>query len=674
MSEPSCHPDEGLSAPTEPATPSPDSAFDSVRGVLGLLCGIAVFLALARVLPSFERQVEMAKLAPDFLPELRHAINPEPREKLLYQLGLGVGTVVPIGVYVLACRLSRARDVRFFARPWFAIGHSVALLAIVVLWLGMLIRHTEVPKPLWGCIATAGASLPLLFAARLRVPGWRTARYVLLAFVGYVVFRLGYCNDALIISDPLVAHHLDLLLGAVNQVSHGHTILVDTSSQYGVLYPYVIATLVRPFGVSVPSICAVFAGLGVIALGWVYLVIRRAARSLDETPCAELLFLGMVGATMSFCLASVFDSLWIYYQYFPLRVVCGCFFFWYVGTFARAEAETRKQRLLVGGYLLAGISLLWNTDTGLVIVVAWTGTALFDSLARRRSDTRAMLRGIATHGAAALLTTFGSVGAYAVFARLRTGHGIDLGEYLRFQNIFYGAGFYMLPMNGWEFWQIMLAVPFVTVFLCLRRWLLGTADELCTEKLFIALYGLGIFSYYQGRSHVQVLLAVGYPTALLGCLFIVDLMKRPSPTSSRTFGFVLKAFSAFAPAAGLVFMCSSIPRMVRVTRQPPTAAEKDAFLSTLEVLRRQNRGTELPVVSNMENFIHLKTETSSPFPFSSLAEVMLTQQLEQLRKTISDKHITSVMLHSSTLAVERHLVLPTKSPEQWIRPEPTPPR
>ena len=69
--------------------------------------------------------------------------------------------------------------------------------------------------------------------------------------------------------------HFDLLLGAINQVLHGKTVLVDTSSQYGVLYPYVGAVFARLFGMSVLTTSLFFVLLSLLSMWFVYLAILR---------------------------------------------------------------------------------------------------------------------------------------------------------------------------------------------------------------------------------------------------------------------------------------------------------------------------------------------------------------------------------------------------------------
>src|SRR4051794_15483179 len=91
--------------------PSSSVSRDAARIAVAILATLLVFALVVWLVPTFDQQVAAAKeaSAPEFLSELRTAIQPEPREKLLYQLGVFVGTGVPIAVYLLLRRLGWPR-------------------------------------------------------------------------------------------------------------------------------------------------------------------------------------------------------------------------------------------------------------------------------------------------------------------------------------------------------------------------------------------------------------------------------------------------------------------------------------------------------------------------------------------------------------------------------------
>lgn len=137
-------------------------------------------------------------------------------------------------------------------------------------------------------------------------------------------------------------HHVDMLLRAVNQVAHGKTILVETSSQYGILYPYRVAAESAPFGVGVVSLAGFFATLGLVQIGLVYLARARLPSVTGAWRTGFLaiycgLAVPMLGGALfnlpdTVCLPSESRGIFapIYYHYFPLRTFWQTVFIWFV--------------------------------------------------------------------------------------------------------------------------------------------------------------------------------------------------------------------------------------------------------------------------------------------------------------------------------------------------------
>ena len=115
---------------------------------------------------------------------------------------------------------------------------------------------------------------------------------------------------------------------------------------------------------------------------------------------------------------------------------------------------------------------------------------------RRRFRRGAVAWSIGKHLLWFVATLGISVASYGLFAWVRTGQIPSLESYSRYQRIFYGSGFWMIPMNPFECWQPVILVYLATIFYCLRQLWRRRATNTCSWYLFIALYGLGIFTYY----------------------------------------------------------------------------------------------------------------------------------------------------------------------------------
>ncbi len=452
------------------------------------------------------------------------------------------------------------------------------------------------------------------------------------------------------LSDPGIFVHFDLLLGAVNQTMHGRTILVDTVSQYGILYPYIAALALAPFELTAQHIMYFFIALGLITLIFTYLALAR--KTGIGSPLTLFLFVGVIGVQHPYFLAGLFDfqASVVYYANYPLRVVCGTFFLWFVSVyFAR-----KSWRLALLGYAAAGFSALWNGDTGVVILIAWTGALLFDAVATHAGSIRKMLAGAAIHVSMFGLTLLLSAGLYSLFAWLRSGQLPNFKNYYLYQKIFYSTGFYMLPMNPGEFWQPIILVYLVTVFYCVRRLLQKKTDAAVKWYFFIALYGLGIFSYYQGRSHVHCLLPVAYPAVILSGFLAVDFFKECQSASWRQllthtgyrYSFLRLILCLLLPVFGILNFCRLLPDAVRYTAgepaPPPMVAKREPLI---QLLQKYIYNSQTVIFSSISNYLHLKTKSYSALPFSSPAEILLFSQVKDVQNVLDHGDLKYVVIH-----------------------------
>jgi hypothetical protein len=471
--------------------------------------------------------------------------------------------------------------------------------------------------------------------------------------------------------------HFDLLLGAVNQVMHGRTILVDATSQYGIIYPYVAAAVVAPFGLSVTHLSLFFVGLSLPVLVMVYLI--YAGKMGSGSPGALVCLLATLAVLHPFWGAALFNFATeaVYYQYFPLRVICGVFFLWFSGVYFRRPSRW----LMLAGYLAAAASLLWNADTGMVVLVAWTATLLVDAVSQVGDcpDFRSTKRGlsplasriartaarIAGHLALLVLTLVLSVAGYALFARLRSGRLPDLGAFWQYQEIFYAAGYFMLPMKRCELWQPIVFLYLAVVAGGVRRALQGTADAATKWHLFIALYGLGIFSYYQGRSHVFCLAAVLYPAMILACLLSADLAAawRAAGCSLKDpaarFCWLKLASCWLLVGFGLIHFGRGLPTAAATLARGRPREANVYDESAIGPLSERLAGSAAVILSPLSNYLHVRTRSWSALPFSSPQEIVLVAQAGEARQALDGRRQVCLVEDSR----EEGVLL------QYVRPE-----
>ena len=276
--------------------------------VLGSLSlGLLVYVAMA-VAPGAMRHPHVTGPAA-FIPEFRHYVRPEPMERMLYLVGLASIPTLPTLFYGLL-----AWGSRWFPRFWCCLANPYGLAArdglvvgVVLVWLGFLAQRSQIPAASYylagACLLAVLAPLATRYAPAARPWTVRIAAAGVILSAWALLFReqseIGVRVNSTV--------HFDLLLGAVNQVMHGRTILVDTTSQYGIVYPYVAAAVVAPFGLSATHLSLFFVGLSLPTLALVYLIYARKMGS--GSPGALVSLLATLAVFHPLRGASLFDFL-----------------------------------------------------------------------------------------------------------------------------------------------------------------------------------------------------------------------------------------------------------------------------------------------------------------------------------------------------------------------------
>jgi len=549
-------------------------------------------------------------------------------------------------------------------RPRWLLVRDTALVLVVMGWLYFLAWGSEIAR----LTTLLTYSLMLLglvaLSSQLRLSVPRYAVGIVIAALLLSSTWLMSLNRDWLVSSHYVTHHFDVPLGAVNQVWHGRTILVDSTSQYGVLYPYIAAWALAPFGLSVKTVSTFFAVLSLLCWVLAYASVgNRIGYASIGTLAFITAFLGVTQATSVSRFLSLPDCQ-ILYTTFPLRVISGMFFVWFVPIYLRSP----RISLVAVGYIAAGFWLLWNADTGVVVLVAWFGLQVLRAIGHWRLGIGCTVGKIAGHAMLTALTAMVAVGMYMVFARLRSGQFPDLAAFGEYQRIFYFSGYMTLPMKVWEFWQPVILLYAVVVAWALRRAIWGTLTADMAWYFFIAIYGLGQFSYYQGRSHHENLTTAFFPAVLLGFLVAYDGWRavRSVPLvellrdSPRRWILVWAGLSAIWFAFGLMNSCRAIKPALALSAKtvPHYTAESVPVIDRGEAppihmqtippgIWREMSGKKGVVFGEAGNFALVAMGSRSALPFASPTELALLRQLRQVQRALESVDTEFVLVNTA---------------------------
>jgi hypothetical protein len=298
--------------------------------------------------------------------------------------------------------------------------------------------------------------------------------------------------------------HFAAVFHSVSQVLGGKTVLTDFPAQYG-LYAELISPLLRLFPHKVlafTSLMALFQFIGLASL--IALLFSRTRHTL----------LALL-ASLTLCnIPSWFTDKFFwepYYQYWPIRFIFPALA---IRAFVLLLRTPRFSSFLLYG-IFSGLAILWNMDSGIPVLGALVAFLVLRLVWPHAGFSRSRaLAGLAAGGA--------GLGGTLILVWMglswKSGGLLHLEWATKYQSIFFISGFYALPMPLVHSWELVILCYLLAITGCLVASQQGWRSEFLDLIFFVAILGLGLFSYYQGRSHDWVLTGVAWPAVIIACL------------------------------------------------------------------------------------------------------------------------------------------------------------
>lgn len=566
-------------------------------------------------------------------------LNPEPVERAVFIM---LAALAPIGL-VAAARYLRAFNPSPLVRGAMVISLCVTL--VVPFIASDFVNVLFFPASLSGTSKMTMLALSLLLSALVLIQSWTDswtrhssmAMTIGIACAAALIFliapyRIATDNTVTVAAQWSLSY--DAATYALTQVVAGKTLLSDLPSQYG-LFPELIAPIFKIVGISVFSVSTFFNILLLIGLACIAAVLHMHVRNSMLRAMTLLCLLIPMGLYLY--LNNIKQE--IYLQYYPIR-----FIFPAVALllFARYCKSPSRTRLAVLG-VTSGIAVFWNFDTGVPVLVSIAATLLVKPFSTQPLRWKVLLPALCFSTFAVM--TFS---ALMIALRIKAGGPLRIEEAIAFQKLFYGSGFMMLPMpDGFHPWQIILVMYAAAAVAALSAWR-RHVDSHVYEVLFCtALLGLGLFSYYQGRSHIYVLMVVLWPALIAGAI-LTDLILRSirkrstSPISSLlaipflifvSLGTVTLAFSSRELVTAGINNIADFQK----PRDPVVANE-------LAFLRSTNKGRDCLILAQRQAIYHAELQTGSPLPGPGLIETILQSDLDALLAGVLNKPLKCIYL------------------------------
>lgn len=568
---------------------------------------------------------------------LKRNLLPERQERILFFSGCVIMPIILFLLYNIFARLLRKMTNNVLVQRSYNILYFITIISIFyMIWIGLksdkyyFMRNSVGFSPMSIfilCIATFFIYFIMLYYKK---------NYKLTLLTDFVELTLNCLSITLIFSiflfcildtglislDGVYDYHFNSVFDPIVQVHFGKGVLIDFFSLYG-FYPHFLDFIFKMLGLNVLN----FTALMGLLMGLSIFLIYKFTREITFNKIVGYIgFISMIYYSYYFGRVMIHDP---YFQYYPVR-----FLFPAISIYLTYKNfETNSSKLYYISFFIYSIAILWNFDTGFVVFISWLLVLLFHELFRLK------LKEMLLHIIRALIIFMITISLFTLYMYIRYGSIPDYSKFLIYQNIYYKYGFMMLPMKVIHPWNI---VVFIYVLGLLYSYIcLFYKNESIKSKMifYLSILGMGIFFYYQGRSHNLNLNNVCFPAIILTTIFADSLLNRIKIKSNYNdiLAFMILIYFMLFSSSSLMKNSYRIYDTIK-NRLRFVINKEVSFITENANFIKDNtaEGEEVLILSNLSAIYHLESKTKCPLKIPSPTDLYLVEEYKKIYEYLED--------------------------------------
>ena len=457
----------------------------------------------------------------------------------------------------------------------------------------------------------------------------RIAESVYLIFCGVLLTILFFVNVFDTTNYFGIPVHFNAVFYSLDQVVKGKTLLVNLTNQYG-LYPHFLEPFFQIIRLNSFTYSLTFSLLTTVSYGLIYIFLFRSTRDhfVTSITLVSILYL----RAFSHIDWESYDT---YFQYTPIRFFFPCLLLVLVQSYLMRPSRYRYHFIS----FVSSVSTLWNFESGIVVFLTWILVQIYEKLAFHKSLNSSFFRSVSRILLNSLAMLAMVVAAYCYIMFLRSGEWLNIYSMLKYQEIFYVSGFFMMHMPVIHFWNLVIFAYSFGFIYAIYGALTRTDSRFDSEVFLVSILGFGLFWYYQGRSHDYNLLTVIHPAIiLLGfALFRTKPDIRWNSPNGTTSKAVLAVFVLLSSLA-LSSLDKAIPRAFESFKTMEHAIMNEEqvpahLIESVEFIKSHTAyGEKVIMLLNEEDdgLLYNLTGTVSALPVPGGSERILIREFEEI--------------------------------------------
>lgn len=493
--------------------------------------------------------VEAAKIYLDkFLP----SFIPKPVERAQFSLSVLLSPFLLLIFYKLFSKhVSKVKD-GIISRLYFIASIAAILLLFSLAYIGLAVSDfmytgknyflSGIGKYLYGLLLfPAGIYIILLLKKEKYDNLIKILAYLFSGSLILVVFFISVINvnTASVVDIQNIVNHANPIFYPISQVMVGKTLLVNLSSQYG-LYPVFLEPIFKLVGLNILSVTSTMGLLLSLSFLFIFLFLRKLVKN------NIILLFGF--STIAIYLLDGSANPYPYFQYWPIRTIFPSLLLLLSSVYFKNKNKIIYYLL----FIISALAILWNFDSGIMVFISWLLALIYTETFV--TDKKIMIRNIIWHVVVAVVALSLVVVAYTVYAYVRSGHLPDLSLFFQYQRLFYD-GFMMIAMPFPHAWILVLLIFLGGLVLSIKKWLVKDGDWKNASIFLLTILGIGLFSYYEGRSHDATFYLPLYLPIILLTVFadaIYDLIAFSPKLYGHALLFLMIIFFIFSSPLGIL--------------------------------------------------------------------------------------------------------------------------
>jgi hypothetical protein len=433
----------------------------------------------------------------------------------------------------------------------------------------------------------------------------------------------------------------DAVLYSISQVVGGKLPLVDFVNQYG-LYSVFLLPIFKIVGLSVFTYTFVMACI----MGLCYLCIYFLIKNLTDSKI--IAFFGFITLFVLYTIMPKgFNYTGIpYIQYTPIRLLFPVL----VMLLASIYFKKTKKFYYIITLIVASLGVFWNLDSGIIamigltIVLCYREILYFKSSKNIKKNIREVARLCLKHILFVIISVVSVAAIYSLYAIVKRGQLPDWSGFLSYQSIYAGVGYYMLPMPSVHPWLLYGALSIIGLAIGVSALFTKKDKYKSTMILLVSIFSVGLFSYYQGRSHDYTFFNIFYLAVLLMIIFADKLLselkyfikKGELPVTrfilffSIVFVFTIGTMGLFGDRA--VYFANRI----YVNVASFFKSEPSSYNSRVDfVVSNTNYGDEVPIFANGQSYFYTYSKTTNPIKVPGVIEFALQSDVVKIKNYLT---------------------------------------